>query len=324
MTMKNLGALLVAAVFAIACSDPTMPTRTLVSDAATAAITPHPIQFINGGTWPANTSSGVIRLCKSANAAGSFAFTMTVNGGVPAAIPGGPIVLGAAGTACRNVYTSTVGNQGVAPEVVVISEAADQTDWELTGVDIDQYYGAFVSYPSPRLDSDDDDLGGRSATVYINDDMVRIVTFTNTYTAPPPPQVCDFITFGRLVWQSGGLKVVISGNAGGFNADGSIKGEFHIEVNDVDHHVADVDAYGPIAAAPLASGTYANSRYARGVDKHGHDVELRLWDGGEPGRNTDRFWFSVNGSAVGNAVTGNLIDQGNMQYHPICRGPDVN
>ena len=163
-------------------------------------------------------------------------------------------------------------------------------------------------------------MATRTAVVRINSDMSRRVTFTNN-TAPPPPPVCDFVTFGRLVWEHDGQKVVISGNMGGNAPDGGFLNEFKIEVNGVDHHVADITSYGPIAAAPLASSTYENSRRGAGLDKHGHAVELRVWDAGEPGNGTDRFWFSIAGASVGNATTGNLIDLGNMQYHANCRGP---
>ena len=309
------------AAFAMACSDPTMsPTRTLVTGGVDAAVNAHPINFSTGGVYPANLADGVVRLCKVANAAGSFEFTWSLNGGAASAIPGGPLVVTTPNTpVCRTIYTSTVVNQ-TAVETIVITEAADQTNWALTGRTVDQYFGANVSYPAPRL-SDADNTGARSVTVYTNDDMAKLVTFTNTFTAPPETPICDFITFGRLVWEHDGLKVVISGNAGGNAPDGGFLNEFHIEVNGVDHHVADITSYGPIAAAPLASSTYTNSRRAVGIDKDGHAVELRVWDGGEPGWKYDRFWFNVNGTIVGNATTGNLIDQGNMQYHPNCRGP---
>ena len=39
---------------------------------------------------------------------------------------------------------------------------------------------------------------------------------------------------------------------------------------------------------------------------------------GEPGKNTDVVWVRINGSV---AVPTQCIDQGNMQYHPECRGP---
>ena len=68
------------------------------------------------------------------------------------------------------------------------------------------------------------------------------ITFVNHHVAPPPP-ICDFITFGRLVTEVNGQKVVISGNAGGNKPGGGILGEFHIEANGVDNHVADIDSY---------------------------------------------------------------------------------
>ena len=134
----------------------------------------------------------------------------------------------------------------------------------------------------------------------------------------PPVAVCDFITFGRLVTTVGGNKVVISGNVGGFNANGTIKGEYHIDVNGVDNHVSDPATYGPITIGPLFG--LPNARITTGIAKNGNAVELRLWDGGEPGKNTDRVYVKINGVAVLGA-TGPFIDQGNMQYHPECRGP---
>jgi hypothetical protein len=144
------------------------------------------------------------------------------------------------------------------------------------------------------------------------------------YTAPPPPppvEICDFITFGRLVTEIGGKKVVISGNAGGNNADGSIKNEFHIEYLGVDYHVANATSYGAIASGALSGPGFPNSRVVTGIAKNGTAVELRLWDGGEPGKGTDKVWFSLNGSVKTTGADGQFIDQGNMQYHANCRGP---
>ena len=133
-----------------------------------------------------------------------------------------------------------------------------------------------------------------------------------------PPPVCDFITFGRLVVDYNGEKVVISGNAGGNQPGGGILSEFHIEADGVDNHVADVDSYGPIAAGALSG--YTNSRVTAGTAKNGVEVELRLWDGGEPGKGTDRVYVKLDGVEIFGAE-GALIDMGNMQYHPTCRGP---
>ena len=169
--------------FAVACSDP-MSTRTLVNDNVAAAVNPHPINFGGGGTYPTGLADGVLRLCKVANATGSFGFTWSLNGVDQGAIPGGPLVVTTPGTpACRNIYTSTVDN-GTSFETVVITEAADQTDWALTDRTIDQYFGQFVVYAAPRLD-DEDDTGTRGVTVYLTDDLAKLVTYTNTFTAPP-------------------------------------------------------------------------------------------------------------------------------------------
>jgi hypothetical protein len=50
-------------------------------------------------------------------------------------------------------------------------------------------------------------------------------------------------------------------------------------------------------------------------------VELRLWDGGEPGKNTDIVDVKLDG-VVTLAAAGQYIDHGNMQYHANCRGPN--
>jgi|GEM_PF-4696533 len=151
-----------------------------------------------------------------------------------------------------------------------------------------------------------------SATVTIN------VKPAPSCSPPPVVAICDFVTFGRLVTEVGGKKVVISGNAGGNNADGSIKGEFHIEVNGTDYHVSDIATYGAITSGALAG--LPNARVITGIARNGKSVELRLYDGGEPGKGTDRVYVKIDGVEYLGA-NGQLIDQGNMQYHANCRGP---
>jgi hypothetical protein len=324
MTTQTRSILAVAlAAFALACVDATSPSK-LVSNAPSATITQESYFFPPG--FPDGLPTGTVRLCKTANEGGTFSFTVATADGTGPIVTAPSITIPAGGgTVCQDVYTSNLGIDLV--DSVTITEGADPSvDWDLTAINTIRYMAQGPlnngNYPAVAF-TDGEDFANRKATVVVNLDMSRKVTFTNTFTAPPPPpEICDFITFGRLVWENGGLKVVISGNAGGNKPGGGILGEFHIEVNGVDHHVADIVTYGPITNNPLISSTYTNSRVVTGIDKDGHAVELRLWDGGEPGKGTDRFWFNVNGTIVGNAVTGNLIDQGNMQYHPVCRGPD--
>jgi hypothetical protein len=138
--------------------------------------------------------------------------------------------------------------------------------------------------------------------------------YTNHGVAP----ICDFITFGRLIAYVNGKKVIVSGNIGGNQPGGGILSEFHVEANDVDNHVANVDTYGPITSGPLSGLT--NSRISTGFAKNGVAVEVRMWDGGEPGKGTDLLYVKLNGVEL-LGPNGVFIDQGNMQYHSNCRGP---
>jgi hypothetical protein len=313
MTKNKLPLAVALAAFAMACADPAGPTRALLPTASTLALNPVP-----GYPFPSSPIDGLVTLCKISNVAGTFDFDVSVNGGTATQVS---ITVDPGEENTRVCHTDPLFNSdlgsGQVDEVVIVED--DPGAGVTVTVDIDQYFVATLPYHASAL-LDEFDVSPRTATVFINDDLEKRVTFNNTQAAPPA--LCDFITFGRLVWEEGGLKVVISGNAGGNQPGGGILGEFHIEVNGVDHHVADIDTYGPITNDPLISTTYANSRVVTGIDKDGHAVELRLWDGGEPGKDTDRFWFSVDGTIVGDGTTGNLIDQGNMQYHPTCRGPD--
>lgn len=139
-----------------------------------------------------------------------------------------------------------------------------------------------------------------------------------TVDAVPDVAVCDFVTFGRMVTEMNGQKVVISGNTGGNQPGGGILNEFHIDIDGTDYHVANIDSYGPITSGPLSGLT--NSRISIGTAKNGKLVELRVWDGGEPGSGTDMVYVKIDG-VVRLAPQGQFIDQGNMQYHATCRGP---
>jgi hypothetical protein len=263
---------------------------------------------------------GQLKVCKSAssNVAGTFSTNLTqfVAAGFPT--PGSP-----SGT---NLATATVnpgecvvvaedgGGNGIASDVVLDETSAGMVSATL--VQIDAVFGGsdVVGSPVPVAD------GG---TYRINQFHGYVITYVNNVEAPPPPppEVCDFITFGRLVTTLNGQKVVISGNAGGNKPGGGILSEFHIEVNGVDNHVAQVDTYGPITAGGALFGL-TNSRITTGTAKNGVAVELRLWDGGEPGKGTDWVYVKLNGVELF-GPNGQAIDQGNMQFHSNCRGPKL-
>ena len=181
-THRRLASLLIAvAAFTVACSDSaTAPARTLIGNAPALAINKVTVTQFPPGFTTFGLFAGDVLLCKDANAAGSFGFNVAVNGGNPTHVviqvttPGTPV--------CTLVFHSLKNNQPD-PDVVVITEDANQTNWALTSINTTQYVGP-GTYAAPRLD-DAEDLGNRKVTVYINNDMARKTTFTNTFTEPP-------------------------------------------------------------------------------------------------------------------------------------------
>jgi hypothetical protein len=329
-TRSKLATLTVAlAALAAACADPMTSSRSgLIPGNISNTVTFELFDFPSPG-FPADVGDGGILLCKQVkdlDPGGTFNFTITTlgTGDLPDATP--TLVVPAGGKTCVKVYKSNVFNVDV--EQVVITEDAPPAGWTLDGIDTKQLLATGIynngAYTPPRLD-DAENVATRTATLYINNDMARIVTFTNTFAEspppppPPPPPICDFITFGRLVIEVGDQKVVISGNAGGNKPGGGILGEFHIEANGVDNHVADISTYAAISSGPLSGLT--NSRIVTGTAKNGVVVELRLWDGGEPGAGTDFVYVKLDNTELLGAA-GEFIDIGNMQFHPVCRGPD--
>ena len=270
------------------------------STAPTSALAPGGARLSLGITTDATPTVGQVKVCKSSdsNVSGTFAVSRTAvgtsSGTVQAATtlaPGECAVVAEDLSPANNGSNVTVSESNAGPGTTVVAILTGPTTVPFTN-------------------------GG---TVFINSFHGYTITFTNIVDTPPAA-TCDFITFGRLVTSVGNQKVVISGNAGGNAPGGGILGEFHIEANGVDNHVADIATYGPITSGPLSGSAYPNARMVTGTAKNGVKVELRLWDGGEPGKNTDVAYVTLNGVTL-LASAGQTIDQGNMQYHANCRGP---
>jgi hypothetical protein len=274
----------------------------------TAIKAPSSARYALGSTNDPTPATGQIKVCKSSdsNVSGSFTASRTqfvAAGFTPPGSPSGTVLATAtlAPGECT-VMAEDNGGNGIASDVVITeTPAANLVSVSVLGTDPGATYA-------------------NGGTLRVNSFHGYTVTFKNFVQAPPPPPpaVCDFITFGRLVLELNGKKVVISGNAGGNAPGGGFLNEFHIEANGVDNHVADIDSYGPISSGALSGLT--NSRIATGTAKNGVAVELRLWDGGEPGKGTDKVYVKLNGVELFGA-NGAYIDQGNMQYHANCRGP---
>jgi hypothetical protein len=271
---------------------------------------PTSARFAIGDVTNSTPELGKLKVCKSAesNVAGSFTFAREQFGS-----PGAGYLFGALASLslnpdnCRVVAEDNGGN--LIGSILRITEVPDDLV-SVSGQRIDQEVGGTQTFITPLTFSN----GGQ---VVINIFHGATITFVNHREVQEPPPVCDFITFGRLVTEVNGQKVVISGNAGGNKPGGGILGEFHIEANGVDNHVSDIDSYEPAGA--LLNLT--NARIVKGTAKNGVAVELRLWDGGEPGKGTDRVWVKLGNTVLIGGALGQLIDQGNMQYHANCRGP---
>ena len=180
---------LAAAVFAVACADPaTGPSRTLVPDGVDKAITQNVINFPGGGSYPPGVDDGRIILCKTGDAAGTFNFSVSVDGGAAFNVTRTLANAGATDCGTGPIHTAVLGGNSF-PQTVVITEAT-QANWAVANIDIVQHLAIGIlnagNYTAPRLD-DSFSVPNRQATVFINKDMARTVTFTNDFTAPPPP-----------------------------------------------------------------------------------------------------------------------------------------
>ena len=273
---------------------------------------PKSARFALGATNNSTPELGKLKICKSgeSNIAGSFTFVREQFGS-----PGDGYLFDALSSLTlqpNNCWVVAEDNGGhLIGSILRITEVPDDLV-SVSGERIDQEVGGTATTITPLTFAN----GGQVTVNIFHGATITFVNHHEVEEPPPPPQVCDFITFGRLVTEDGGQKVVISGNAGGNKPGGGILGEFHVEINGVDYHVSDIATYGPITNPPLQ--TLTNSRVVTGTAKNGHLVELRLWDGGEPGKDTDVVWVKIDATVV---LPTQTIDQGNMQYHNVCRGP---
>lgn len=219
---------LAIAVFAMACADTaTSPTRLVVPDGASAAITD---SLGAGGGFP-NILGGEVQVCKTTNALPlgipvadrTFSFTVTSTG-TGTLVPNPTIVVpdGGGTTTCTVVYTAPAGfDLADGAEEVVITEGADEPNFALTAINTVRWFGpgAFaaghyndlgvnggICLTNNCLD-DFETFASRQATVYVNNDMARRVKFTNTFTPPPTVTGC---TYTKGWYRNNGSSTVIA------------------------------------------------------------------------------------------------------------------
>jgi hypothetical protein len=188
MTTKKLGVLVfAAAAFAMACTDTSGPSRSLLPTSSPSL----DLSAVDlGDPHPPGMAEGEIRLCKetgAGDAALPWSFTVTAVAQIGAApvAPTSPVVIqGISGdTACATVFIST--KNGAELDKVTITEQALPANWALTHIHVRLYDdGPYPGPPAPG-NTIGGSLASRSVEVYINEDMQRVVTFTNDFTAPP-------------------------------------------------------------------------------------------------------------------------------------------
>lgn len=179
MTTRKLQVLAIAiAAFAGACSDPAGPLDHALIGGATSALNPIPIP----PATPFPDGDGAVLVCKISNTAGTFNFDVAANGPVNGTSDVSiTVTAGQVGTrvcAPTPVFTSSAGSSQL--EFVNVVELDPGQGWATT-VDIDQYYVSVVSYPAGYL-SDEFDVAPRTAKVFINNDLEKIIIFNNTFT----------------------------------------------------------------------------------------------------------------------------------------------
>src|SRR5687767_9046751 len=137
---KRIPLAVALAAFAMACSDPTMPTRTLVGSGPSLLVTSENYAFPSPA-FPEGMLPGQVRLCKTVAAsasvpATSFNFTVsaTGTGTLLNAAPTLNIPAGG-GTACTIVYRSLENGPLTQIDNVVITEGANPSaNWSLTAI----------------------------------------------------------------------------------------------------------------------------------------------------------------------------------------------
>lgn len=185
------------AAFAMACADPAGLDRTLMPGSPTLDVTVNPptVNTLQPGDISA---PGRVRVCKQTPAgdpALAWTFTIQVTSQIgatpPAAVTWDGSITGVAGqTVCETAYVSTKSGDGL--DRVIITEQALPANWSLLHIHIERFmHGAGPYVPPVGTPIDVGDLATRQATLYVNGDMLRDVTFGNDFSAPPPP-ICTY------------------------------------------------------------------------------------------------------------------------------------
>jgi hypothetical protein len=191
------GLTIAAAAFIAACADPAGLERSLVPESGSnlhVSVNPADVNTLITNTT--GMPDGLVRVCKDTPAGDPslpWSFSVTVvseidnaplNAVVPPTTP--VIINGVAGGApeCADVFISAK-NGAELDRVTITEQALPSSEWALTDIHVERFKDGPSYTPPAGTPLDAASIGTRTATLYINDDMQRIVTFTNDHTAPP-------------------------------------------------------------------------------------------------------------------------------------------
>jgi len=198
---RQLSALAALALFAIACSEPTSIDRSLIGTVPSLDVSAVDQGVITAGV---GLTAGQVRLCKTTPAgdpALTWRFTIAAETEIGTDAPVAPTspvtIVGVSGqTVCTAtpVFTST--KEGAELDQLTIVEvgtgASDPipANWATTHIHVDLYDdGPGYDPPAPGM-TVTGDLTTRTVVLYINNDMERVVTFTNDFTEPVGNEGC--------------------------------------------------------------------------------------------------------------------------------------
>jgi len=192
MRMNKQVALMASAGFGLAflaaCSDsPSAPQ-------SRSAFVPKS-SFAVGDLTNSTPQVGVLKVCKAGNAGGSFDVTRVAVGASTGTVSGLNTLI--ATGECRIVALDD-GPSGVGSDVTVVEDAAANTVSAVTGC-------VFIGGEPPVVDGAP--CAFNPAARFVNHFHGYVVTYTNTFTPPPPPSGC---TFTKGWYRNNGSETVIA------------------------------------------------------------------------------------------------------------------
>jgi hypothetical protein len=301
-----------ATAFLAACSDSS------TAPSGTATFVPKSSFAVNTVTSNGIPTAvrGVVIVCKTGNASGSFTFSRTPSGASTGTLATSPSAI-LDGT-CLEVADDN-GGSGIGSNVTITEgDAPANTVQTLAAC---SFIGTNEQTGQPTAPENCLNTFSNGGTIFVNSFHGYVITYNNVFTEPPPPpaDVCDFSTFGGFVLLPNNISY--GGNAG-FASSGFAYGDLNFKNHtNGDHiHVWNVTDYGHPDTGPLSQ--YPDSRLAFGLASVNGGptnvpVEWRFVDLGEPAKKVgDAVYLNVGGVVL---IPEQVVIGGNIQLHAKCK-----